>query len=444
MARWSFGNWLIGKGLFAGAALLLAWRALGQETPSEPNADAAPLQLEVGMFSAGDRRGAVEWFQKQIESFEKAHPDIDVTTYALEAPRTFERHVEDTASLPANVVGLYNAPGYEAAYLASRAEIVPIEKFLPDPSFTFDDFYSNLLEPVKFSGKHWGVPWSANGSVLACNMELLQAAGIDTPPATWDDFFRIAPQLTLDTDGDGKVDQWAFHVKDYRDAGSLLANLLIQKGGRFADESGMRLNTPEMAMSLDMIKTIKNSEYVKFVQGLEPGQKAAMVYQQAEGLPSYSEPSKWRLSPIPHFGKDVCAASGTLFVAVRRSTPEKEAASWEFVKWVTRKDSPQPSPWGGYPTRKDVIESEEYRKIAAGSFQNLDLLYTMAGAMVEIGPSTIFGRSRAIDETAANAAYQIVFGNAPAAKTLAAADIKAAQAVQIIRPPDFNSYMLYK
>lgn len=42
------------------------------------------------------------------------------------------------------------------------------------------------------------------------NPAIFAAAGIAEPPRNWQDFLAVAQQLTVDTDGDGVIDQWGF------------------------------------------------------------------------------------------------------------------------------------------------------------------------------------------------------------------------------------------
>ncbi|MGG5753478.1 extracellular solute-binding protein [Zafaria sp. Z1313] len=57
------------------------------------------------------------------------------------------------------------------------------------------------------------VPLYSQAYSLYYNTELFEEAGIDAPPATWDEFVETAKKLTKDTDGDGKIDQWGISTE---------------------------------------------------------------------------------------------------------------------------------------------------------------------------------------------------------------------------------------
>lgn len=75
-----------------------------------------------------------------------------------------------------------------------------------------NDYYPGILAVNEFEDGIYGLPWIAQPVVLYYNRALFDAANVEYPQAgwTWDDFVEKAQALTLDTDGDGEVDQWGF------------------------------------------------------------------------------------------------------------------------------------------------------------------------------------------------------------------------------------------
>ncbi|MBI5573168.1 MAG: ABC transporter substrate-binding protein [Elusimicrobia bacterium] len=76
---------------------------------------------------------------------------------------------------------------------------------------------SNIFEEKFFipgstsSQKHiFGIPDQTTGVALFYNREMFRRAGIKNPPENWDQFVVIAKKLTVDTNGDGKIDQFGF------------------------------------------------------------------------------------------------------------------------------------------------------------------------------------------------------------------------------------------
>ena len=119
----------------------------------------------------------------------------------------------------------------------------------------FEPFEGATLDAVGGEDRFLKTSWSASGAAgeaptsiplygLAYNMyynpKLFAEAGIDGPPATWDEFVADAKKLTIDTDGDGSIDQWGFTAA----GASVSANSHqafirgLQNGGTLFDDEG--------------------------------------------------------------------------------------------------------------------------------------------------------------------------------------------------------------
>jgi multiple sugar transport system substrate-binding protein len=74
------------------------------------------------------------------------------------------------------------------------------------------DYYPGILSVNQYDGGLYGLPWIAQPVVVYYNKDLFDAAKVDYPKDgwTWDDFTKIAKELTKDTNGDGTPDQYGF------------------------------------------------------------------------------------------------------------------------------------------------------------------------------------------------------------------------------------------
>src|SRR5690606_15584244 len=100
--------------------------------------------------------------------------------------------------------------------LASEGVFLPLDECLADsePGSAGDltDYFPGILAVNQVDGQTYGLPWIAQPVVLYYNTDLFDAAGVEYPEPgwTWDDFIEKAKALTLDTDGDGNIDQYGF------------------------------------------------------------------------------------------------------------------------------------------------------------------------------------------------------------------------------------------
>jgi multiple sugar transport system substrate-binding protein len=100
--------------------------------------------------------------------------------------------------------------------LAADGVFLPLDECLagsePETAGDLSDYYPGILAVNQFDGQTYGLPWIAQPVVLYFNRGLFDAAGAEYPTNdwTWDDFMAAAEALTVDTTGDGEVDQWGF------------------------------------------------------------------------------------------------------------------------------------------------------------------------------------------------------------------------------------------
>lgn len=65
-----------------------------------------------------------------------------------------------------------------------------------------DKFYEGPLNSCKdANGNLYGLPNNSNCLALLCNMDILEAAGYQEPPKTWDEFYKIAKDCTDQSKG---------------------------------------------------------------------------------------------------------------------------------------------------------------------------------------------------------------------------------------------------
>ncbi|NEE03292.1 extracellular solute-binding protein [Phytoactinopolyspora halotolerans] len=84
------------------------------------------------------------------------------------------------------------------------------------------------------------IPLYGQAYGLYYNTQIFAEAGITEPPATWEELVDVGRRLTVDTDGDGDIDQWGLSILGgSAGVGSHLAFILgRQEGGTLFDDSG--------------------------------------------------------------------------------------------------------------------------------------------------------------------------------------------------------------
>jgi multiple sugar transport system substrate-binding protein len=194
--------------------------------------------------------------REAIADFERMNPDIKVKTQPIALGQRDVKYTTairggkgpDVFALDANPVKQYIKEGW-VKDLTPLIEKVGGGKWLAD-------FYPASLMPVTENGKTYGIPKNVVAMVLVYNSAIFKKAGIQDPPKTWKDFRDIAKKLTMDTDGDGKIDQWGATLVLAKACFDLRFSVVLRgHGGDFltADWKHSNLDSPEAKEAFNMV-----------------------------------------------------------------------------------------------------------------------------------------------------------------------------------------------
>lgn len=152
----------------------------------------------------------------------------------------------------------------------------------------FDDFSKAMFDASKAIAKTEGyvsIPFAYVSTDLFYNKDMFDAAGLEYPNEnwTWDDFLAAAKALTLDTNGDGEIDQWGFYgAGRYAQAQSWV----VSNNGKLVNEETKTFDPDAKALEalqfvVDLVKEYKVAPQPKDMssmrwQDIFPNQVCAM------------------------------------------------------------------------------------------------------------------------------------------------------------------------
>jgi multiple sugar transport system substrate-binding protein len=157
------------------AAVLLVVAALGCRAAPQ-----APVVVEFwAMGSEGER------VQRLLAEFEKQTPGVRVRVQQIPWSAAHEKlltaYVGD--AMP-DIFQLGNTwiPEFVALNAIERLD----ERLAHSSLMQVDDYFAGVLDTNVIDGALYGVPWYVDTRVLFYRTDLLQQAGVDAPPATWE------------------------------------------------------------------------------------------------------------------------------------------------------------------------------------------------------------------------------------------------------------------
>jgi len=232
------------------------------------------------------------------------------------------------------------------------------------------DIYKPYLESNKYpqyGNKSLSFPFIKSLEVLYRNDDLAKELGFAAPPKTWDELEKQAVAAKK-TDGSGKVTRWGMSTFS---TDTFLGSVMNRGGGIVkSDLSAIGFDGKEGLASLQMLERGVNDGWMYIPKGFDWQDRFAEGNLLYVGATSTSigfildtlkgKPLNWSVVPWPDGGGSVRGIQFGGVVAVTKSTPEKQLAAWEFLKWFT--DTKQTAKWAslsGYmPVRASAANEQ--------------------------------------------------------------------------------------
>jgi multiple sugar transport system substrate-binding protein len=146
----------------------------------------------------------------------KTHPNITVEWVNISGGGPYGRDKLQTmiAGNDAPDLMMLNTGQFEG--LAARGALLPLDSYAGLAGFDKSAFWEIGFEGSKYNGKLYGLPRDISDVILYYNKDMFDAAGLAYPTADWtyEDMAAAAEKLTIDKNGDGKIDQWGFGVNN--------------------------------------------------------------------------------------------------------------------------------------------------------------------------------------------------------------------------------------
>ncbi|HEY8363024.1 MAG TPA: extracellular solute-binding protein [Tissierellaceae bacterium] len=201
-------------------------------------------------------------------------------------------------------------------------------------------FHPSALTPYQFNGGVYALPETQDFPMLFYRIDILEELGIN-PPQTWDDFYRILPEIQKNNMEVGIPTQ-PTGLPTY-------AMFLYQMGGTIYDEEGKSCRLDEeiaieafrkwvllyvnykLPLEYDFANRFRTGEMPIGIANYQLYNQLAVFAPEIRGL--------WAFIPVPGTVKsdgtiDRSVAASGLGCMMMKTCKNKEAA-WEFMKWWT-------------------------------------------------------------------------------------------------------------
>ena len=306
--------------------------------------------------------------EKIVRRFNKEHTGIQVRMQIIPWGTYYDKVTLSLAYGGAPEVFIVHAdrlPEY-----ADCGSVITVDDLVKSGSLDADDFAPVVWEAAHWKGKQYAVPLDCHPQALYYNTDLFREAGIKGPPTNLREFLDAAKKLTRDTDGDGKIDQWAFAYTWMRNnAHTFLAQ--FDTGWLTPDARHSDLTSPDAKeayqLMCDLIykyKVCPKPEGQDAWIGFRTG-KVAMAIEGIYMISSLEEQKGLHFAgaPCPVFGRHPGVWGNSHMMCMPRGvSPEQRKAAWEFIKYLSD-HSLEWAKGGQVPVRKSILAKPEFRRM---------------------------------------------------------------------------------
>lgn len=355
-------------------------------TDTQSNQEATtnePIEIRMQIEWAEDSgRGMA--IREILDEFEKENPGIKVKLLggSQEEQKLLTMILSGEAPEVIQVPYRYvQALGGEGAFIDLTEEFGNNKEF----------FYEQLWNLAVVEDKLYGYPWMGHTIQLVYNKTLFEDAGLTSPPDTWEELYKYAKKLTVDKDGDGKIDQYGIGLvgKQHHDITWLFNMFVNQAGAQIVKEENgqfkVGLNTEEGKKALEF--------YLKLVKECAPpdtankaggdvmadfrNQIVAMEFQGPWGITDIwknGNPFEVSAAPVPAGPAGRAADIGPYMLSVPVGVEdEKLEASLKLIEFLGSKKGQEmlmkgeKADDGNYypfrvPIRKDMADTEYFKQ----------------------------------------------------------------------------------
>ena len=187
--------------------LLSACGAKSSTSAGIPTLSTQPTSLSFMMW--GDPAELDVW-NKIVKDFEATKPNITVSVEVSDWDSYWTKLKTLLAAKTPPDMFAIDAPLY--LDYQTKGVLLNLQPYIDANKGMLDGLYPQTLLAYQTPQGYFGLPRDFQTIVLFYNKTMFDKAGLTYPTAdwTWDDLRAAAKKLTLDTNGDGKTDQYGF------------------------------------------------------------------------------------------------------------------------------------------------------------------------------------------------------------------------------------------
>ncbi|NMG18500.1 ABC transporter substrate-binding protein [Brasilonema bromeliae] len=358
---------LVAFALWAAVFGSIALLVIGCQNLPLASVSSAPTALTIKLGGWTASPAEQKLLKELLQDFEAKHPNIKVrheviNDQYMDVIKT--RLVGDAAP------DVFYLEALEAPFFMSQNVLEPLDAYIT-PDFDLADFEETLLKSFKYAKHIYGFPKDYSTLALFYNKKAFAAAGLSTPPTTWNELRTYSKKLTVDNNRDGRIDQYGFgEIPEL----ARQAYKIKAFGGQLVDQNGYAAFASDasllgLQLAIDQYQKDRSSAQKSDV-GTNSGSemfgqgKVAMVIEGNWAIPYLTEtfPNlEFATAELPTINDNKKTMVFTVAYVMNKQTQHK-AEAWELISYLTGKQGMTKWTKTGFalPSRKSVAQKLGY------------------------------------------------------------------------------------
>ncbi|WP_341527769.1 ABC transporter substrate-binding protein [Nostoc sp. UHCC 0302] len=346
---------------FLGLAIAVVIVLIGYHSLQLPSNSSAPTTVTIKLSGWGGSPIEQKLLRQVLQDFEAQHPTIKVKYEAI--PDQY-MDVIKTRLVGEAAPDVFYLDALDAPFLMSQNVLEPLDAYIT-PEFDLADFENTLLDNFKYQNHIYGFPKDYSTLALFYNKKAFAAAGLSSPPTTWNELRTYSQQLT------GKINRYGFGeiVELARQAYKIKAfggQIIDEKDyATFASPAGLQ----GLQLVVDQYQKDRSSAQKSDV-GTNSGSemfgqgKVAMVIEGNWAIPFLTDTFPeidFATAEVPTINDKKGTMVFVVAYVMSKQTQHK-AEAWELISYLTGKEGMQKWTGTGFalPTRKSVAKNLGY------------------------------------------------------------------------------------
>ena len=310
----------------------------------KPESKVVSLRMTVWGSAADEQK-----WNKKLKAFYETHPNVRVRLEYVINERTLHKLLVSTAGNKSPDASVISSMWFVPA--ASKGLLADLGPFIAkDKTFDLSDFYPEVISGWgKYKGTLYAIPAGVDVCAMFYNKTMFDKCHVPYPDETWDwnRYLWAAKQLTRDTNGDCKVDQWGTTQNWWQSYVWANGGDIISK-----DKTTCLLDQPAAYEGLQFMADLRNKYHVaptaKDMADLSSAKmftngQVGMYFSGSWAVPLYFDKDikgafEYDVAAIPKGPRCRATFYGGASYAVLNGSKHKELA-WELVKFMVSKES---------------------------------------------------------------------------------------------------------